>query len=957
MAADPSTSKDTEVKAYTEDDLERLAAFYLECVQEENLWQLRLNLRSRNSQFIAPWSEGRENFFFPNAEQLQIRGLGRREQKFLDKIKQDEGPRTGARSRLFYGYPIYFGEGQRVAPLFFAEVEVEEDNGRRSFSIQGKNGRISVNHYLFRQNGLTPEEIIEAQEELESPFPSFAARLKAALNKMEHTFPNADYASLEPWPSQIKRTSLRRCPILFKSQHGSFTYNLERELRDLKTYDFLKDEALNTALRPLFIPSGAYSSSADTAEPAEVLPLDESQENAALSSLQAPLTVVTGPPGTGKSQVVVNLLLSAVLHEHPVLFASKNNKAVDVVRERITDILGEEFDFVLRLGNRREMEACEEELSTRLRRIEDRASELKQRYSPARRGRLQDEVQELRARVAKLDDAWAGLQEASRKREQAEAKLPTAWVEPEPPGSPESVSQGQLRRLSDKLEALASGQSMGFLLWFKRLFLGYRLKQECRESIQELIGALPVEIWADVHVRIHGSSDYGALLSTVRRIAQYRTWLERRTDEYRATEHLRSLIVDECDTVANDLEADYEAQRAVLKEKLNETFRQLIQVRWIGHVARNVKRVRQRFDTYFQRVEEVRAAKPHSFKKALDQLRSAQQALTEDLPIWIVTNLSVRRALPLRPNLFDQVIVDEASQCDIASALPLLYRAKRSTIIGDDMQLRHITALRTEHVANLARKAKASDLVADWSYSKYSLYDRAEKAYEASGNEPILLRKHYRSHPDIISFSNDAFYSGLLELERQADSFQDRIPEQWLGVQWHDVRGEVPRRVKSSARNPQEAEAVVRLINHWYEQGLLTSDKVTVGVVTPFNKQVEEIRPLLEEQAWWKEAKRHVEIDPPVTVGTAHRFQGDERDMIIFSPVVAPGIRQGTHGWVARTEQLLNVAITRARASLQIMGDLDYCRSSLPDGRVNVLSDFAEYAAQCSDRLDDDAAS
>ena len=62
-------------------------------------------------------------------------------------------------------------------------------------------------------------------------------------------------------------------------------------------------------------------------------------------------------------------------------------------------------------------------------------------------------------------------------------------------------------------------------------------------------------------------------------------------------------------------------------------------------------------------------------------------------PCWAVTSLAARGRVPFTAGHFDLVVIDEASQCDIASALPLLFRAKRSVIIGDPQQLRHITAL------------------------------------------------------------------------------------------------------------------------------------------------------------------------------------------------------------------------------------------------------------------------
>ena len=68
----------------------------------------------------------------------------------------------------------------------------------------------------------------------------------------------------------------------------------------------------------------------------------------------ARLVTMTGPPGTGKSQLVVDLLASCAHAGKPVLFASKNNKAIDVVRARLRALLGEDCDWTLRLGSRNE---------------------------------------------------------------------------------------------------------------------------------------------------------------------------------------------------------------------------------------------------------------------------------------------------------------------------------------------------------------------------------------------------------------------------------------------------------------------------------------------------------------------------------------------------------------------------------------------------------------------------
>ena len=100
--------------------------------------------------------------------------------------------------------------------------------------------------------------------------------------------------------------------------------------------------------------------------------------------------------------------------------------------------------------------------------------------------------------------------------------------------------------------------------------------------------------------------------------------------------------------------------------------------------------------------------------------------VSKALPCWAVTSLSVRGRIPLNSGEFDLVVIDEASQCDIASALPLLYRAKRAVIIGDPQQLRHISRLSNQRDQALMVKHSLLDTVGpSWSYRANGLYDLA----------------------------------------------------------------------------------------------------------------------------------------------------------------------------------------------------------------------------------------
>ncbi len=129
-------------------------------------------------------------------------------------------------------------------------------------------------------------------------------------------------------------------------------------------------------------------------------------------------------------------------------------------------------------------------------------------------------------------------------------------------------------------------------------------------------------------------------------------------------------------------------------------------------------------------------------------------------PNFATTNQSTANAIPLEREIFDILIIDEASQSDIASALPLIYRSKNVVIIGDPMQLKHISGLSKEEDITISTDCQIpSDL--KLTYSNRSLYSVAEHISNLSFSPVIFLTEHYRSHPDIIKFSNDHFYSHI----------------------------------------------------------------------------------------------------------------------------------------------------------------------------------------------------
>jgi very-short-patch-repair endonuclease len=152
-------------------------------------------------------------------------------------------------------------------------------------------------------------------------------------------------------------------------------------------------------------------------------------------------------------------------------------------------------------------------------------------------------------------------------------------------------------------------------------------------------------------------------------------------------------------------------------------------------------------------------------------------------------------------------------------------------------------------------------------------------------------------------------------------------------VRWIDVRGKVVRPSDGGALNAFEAEAVVREL-----RSLVIEDGYNgaVGVVTPFRAQANRIRTLIHRD----EDLSRVLASLQFIVDTVHGFQGDERDAMVFSPVVSRGTGEQTLRFLKGHGNLFNVAVTRACSELIVVGD----REAAVNSGVSYLAGFADYS-------------
>ena len=284
---------------------------------------------------------------------------------------------------------------------------------------------------------------------------------------------------------------------------------------------------------------------------------------------------------------------------------------------------------------------------------------------------------------------------------------------------------------------------------------------------------------------------------------------------------------------------------------------------------------------------------------------------------------AISGSLPMKPGLFDVAIIDEASQCDIASCFPILFRAKKAVIVGDDKQLPHLSFLEKAKEQSFLSQYNIPDKYQlMWRFRTNSMFDLAN--YYSTN--PVLLDEHFRSYYPIIQFSNQEFYGNRIRIMTK-DSGTNDVLELHLVAD-----GKVD---SDATRNMPEVEAVVKRIHEIILDDSQNRDEehpVSIGVVSPFRGQVDLIEKAIRQVLTESTIRRH-----KIEVGTAHTFQGDERDVIIFSLAVADNSFAQSLTFLQKPN-LFNVAITRARKKLITFLSRD--PKNLPPG---LLKDYIEY--------------
>lgn len=807
------------------------------------------------------------------------------------------------------GYKKRTGENKDMkvnAPLLYLKLDVSRnEDGKIHFGL--KDETVFLNQAIISKlvDDVDEDELESRIQELFESIPSWPLDLEsinAFVGDVTNIFPSVVTKSpelinsLEAWGSvEVKETErlveYSNCLIVTPKQNAEGT--VVNEL-----FELLNKIKSGTALDSIFDPTIGSSSENSGFESTgeggqdvnedegcwkDIFPLElsDTQKQIVVASRTNRLTVVSGPPGTGKSYTIAAIILDHLLAGKRVLFASRMDKAVEVVVNTLEVLISRYC--VARSGARKAQRELSDKLdeltgsSSKIRKIsESELSSLEKQYL-----KITDQLDEIKGQfenVLTYEKEWSNVHEKIKNINKAIAKLDL------------TIESHIDEKKATKLKSKVTGAD--FLIKNKTFFLQTWWGNTTLKRVKKQLG-LPE------------TTTVKTLLAVIEKLKNEdkRLKIEQEIESFQEINDIWGKILQ------------IKEQKKILSSRIiNDTI--MSQLYWVINDHQKRKDIRNFLMS-------LKLANP---KQKSAMLKSVNlKTLISAFPCWASTTFQLSQVLPLEPGIFDLVIFDEASQCDLASSIPALYRANRAVIVGDPKQLNHVVFIskQAEYAAFVKNKLP-QDAQIKYRFTTKSLFDVAENNVEQENY--YMLDEHFRSRPHIIAFSSEKFYGGKLRIMTE----RPVVGEESIAITVDYVNGF--RNSKTGAINKKEVEKVFKYVKEIIEKSQ-DDHPTTIGILCPFRDQVNAIVKELPKYLNTDDVDKH-----KIVVGTAHSLQGDEKDVVILTLSIDKNYHHGTLNFLQKPN-VFNVSITRAKKQLIVLSSVE--PKDLPNG---LLKDFLLYA-------------
>ncbi|MFK7772584.1 MAG: AAA domain-containing protein [Saprospiraceae bacterium] len=692
-------------------------------------------------------------------------------------------------SFFMFGETTVAGKKQNiVAPLYLHTVELKRENEIFYISIDAENP--IVNPAILQAAENVQTGLLESiTQKLPKGFIQFDQVFEIEKTLKEF-FLNLDFSKIENYPTlwtnkmlkDFQKKRKENSPFVIVPACGIAMLNKPTGSRGIlnELGKMSERNDFSTSLNEIFGTSQktSFAKKIDLTVP---IVLNKSQENILKSAFANHLTLVIGPPGTGKSFTIAALAVELMSQGKSVLIASKNNQAGNVVADKIEKGFGL-GSIVVRAGKKDYKKVLQKRLENLLRGIglfEVTSSEIKTLFK-----KVKKQIKTLAALEKKIT----------------------------------SRTKTEMERGDFLFQYQAS-----FFQKIKMYFLTNKVEQE-------------IPLWKKMFL------------------------------------------------LENEL-----LQR-------NKNLKILIQLRFYRFLSQALNRSRVEVQDL---VKAFKARTGNRKESIFEEINFSK--ILKALPIWVANSTAINKVLPLQKELFDVVIIDEATQCDIASSLPILQRGKSAVIVGDPKQLRHMSFLSQGKQNQLIEQFGVGNRdKQQLDYRSQSLLDMVSDSIK-SQKQVHFLNEHFRSMPDIIQFSNTHFYDGKLDVMTACPATLLR-----QHVFLHSVNGQRNK----TGYNKKEADSIFEMIKKIIEEERNVAINLcqSIGILSPFRHQVDYLQRQILKICSADELERH-----EILIGTPYAFQGEEKEVMFLSFALDDESHSAAFNYLNR-EDVFNVSITRARS-------------------------------------------
>ncbi len=714
--------------------------------------------------------------------------------------------------------------------------------------------------------------------------------------------------------------------LLVRQSSAIFTQRLQKELRAIST---VSDDELQHSALGLIRPAASEATKKQTAldidpYPAQVDVLSPDQRRACSMALKNPISLVSGPPGTGKSRVVANAMINAMLNGQSVIFASRNHQALDAVVPYLNGMVNTGV-VVGRLSVPHD-QTVEDPLRECLMGLLDCMAD------SGASAEIASAFQDVTASRERISELQKALRETSEMHIAASEAMTSAEERIQQAGNAQDDLFKRGERLLDAFKQLPGGhEPVELMERIKAAYLSATQMQHAFPLLRKLYAWMRDRRlrfldarWQSVRAML---KEVFANTQTQRLFASLSLVDASEANSRKVTDTLDTLarfcIAADAIVEARQRQAMASSRESVesVQQHIRDEETRLVDLTRKALLSRVNNTGHDMTDKERQLMDNLMAAlKVGGSPERLKTLfRKAFPVLLRFSPLWAVSNLSAGRYLPFSAGLFDLLIIDEASQCDIPSVIPLLYRCRRVMVVGDRKQLSFVAGI--SKAANqrlrIRHEIQASEPFDRYDFRTRTFYDLINGLAQTTKDCRVMLRDHYRCDPGIASYFNQAFYNDRLFINTDLQKLKkpDQNP---VAIRWHECPADAQRCSSGGAISESHIDAICAEIKRLADTGF----PGTVGVVTPFRSQANRIMDRAGEQ-FASRFPHHWDFKS----STADGFQGGERDLILMSLVGGPDLPPSCEWFYQDDPNRFNVAVSRARSVLQVYGNKEWTTS------------------------------